>query len=271
MTSVRIQEDLPGGLVARLVFSDREGTGPGGSSRAPFHWSNLGSHVGDDPESVRQNRTALADELHVAAADMVFMHPDHGRGVALVGGDDQPAVDRRGAVTGVAPGSEIQAVDAIVTCEPGVGLVALAADCVPVLLVSREPVAVAAVHSGWRGVLVDVVGAALGQLEAIGAHPGQVRAWLGPAICGRCYAVPADRVEQVREVAPQAVSTAADGQPALDLRAGIAARLARAGVAVELVGGCTAEDASTYSHRRDGRTGRQAGAVALLAASGGRA
>ena len=34
-----------------------------------------------------------------------------------------------------------------------------------------------------------------------------------------------------------------------------------------LIGGCTAEDPGLYSHRRDGLTGRQGGAVAIVAAA----
>jgi copper oxidase (laccase) domain-containing protein len=71
----------------------------------------------------------------------------------------------------------------------------------------------------------------------------------------------------VAVVRPEAVTTASDGQPALDLRAGIAARLAELGVHSTLVGGCTAEDPALYSHRRDGLTGRQAGAVAMVEAA----
>ena len=68
-------------------------------------------------------------------------------------------------------------------------------------------------------------------------------------------------------VRPEAVTTAPDGQPALDLRVGLAARLAELDVSSELVGGCPAEDPAFYSHRRDGRTGRQGGAVAIVAAA----
>ena len=45
------------------------------------------------------------------------------------------------------------------------------------------------------------------------------------------------------------------------------ARLGELGTHGQLVGGCTAEDPGFYSHRRDGRTGRQGGAVALVAAA----
>jgi copper oxidase (laccase) domain-containing protein len=78
--------------------------------------------------------------------------------------------------------------------------------------------------------------------------------------------VPAERAQEVARVRPEAITTAPDGQPALDLRAGLAARLGELGATSTLIGGCTAEDPGLYSHRRDGLTGRQGGAVAIVAA-----
>jgi copper oxidase (laccase) domain-containing protein len=49
----------------------------------------------------------------------------------------------------------------------------------------------------------------------------------------------------------------------VDLRDGLKAALAALGARVEFVGGCTAEDAALFSHRRDGVTGRQAAVVVL--------
>lgn len=169
--------------------------------------------------------------------------------------------------TGVMPGAEINSVDALVTATAGIGLVALAADCVPVILVDPVAGVVAAIHSGWRGVALDVVGAAMGEMIMAGARASDVRALLGPAICGSCYPVPGERAEEMARVRPEAVTTAPDGQPALDLRAGLVARLSELGAASTLVGGCTAEDPGLYSHRRDGLTGRQGGAVAIVAAA----
>jgi copper oxidase (laccase) domain-containing protein len=59
------------------------------------------------------------------------------------------------------------------------------------------------------------------------------------------------------------------GTPALDLRAGAVAELFGLGlIDVRLVGGCTIEDSSFYSHRRATRvgetTGRFAGVVTLV-------
>lgn len=275
MTHQTPGRDTAGGLVVRLVFTDRHGHGvqaggvgegevaevggPGGSSRAPYLSANMASHVGDDPQAVIANRRRVAALLGVPADQMTFMHPDHGRGVAVIGAAGL-------APTGVAPGAEIRSVDALVTSTPGVGLAALAADCVPVLMAATDPAVVAAVHCGWRGLAVDVVGAALAAMATLGASPRGIRAWLGPAICGSCYPVPRERAQQVAEVAPEALGTAPDGQPTLDLRAGLVARLAAAAVASELVGGCTSCSEPFFSHRRDGLTGRQLGAITLVPA-----
>jgi hypothetical protein len=244
---------VAGGVVARVVFTGRGDPSDGQGSRDPYRWANLASHVGDDPEAVTRSRSRLAEGLGVAPDAMTFMHPDHGRGVAVVG-----------APTGIAAGQEIRDVDALVTTRRGLGLVALSADCVPVILVERRAAIVAAVHCGWRGLVLDVVGAALDSVLERAGSPDSVVALLGPAICGACYAVPAERVAEVAEVRPEAVAVARDGQPAIDLRAGLGARLTQAGVAVRTIGGCTAEDPSLYSHRRDRLTGRQGGAVALV-------
>jgi len=267
MISHRLDLTLDSGVEARVLFTSRGGAASGGSSRSPYAWANLGSHVGDVPASVISNRRALAQALGVPASAMAFMHPDHGRGVAQVTGPTGGAPVVAFGTTGVDPGAEVQSVDALVTLQVGVGLVALAADCVPVILVDPVAGVVAAVHCGWRGLMLDVVGAALEAMVGAGARVDHLRALVGPAICGLCYPVPRERVADVAQVRPEAVATSRDGQPALDVRVGVAAGLAELGVVTDLFGGCTFEDPDLFSHRRDGRTGRQSGAVAILAAA----
>jgi len=53
------------------------------------------------------------------------------------------------------------------------------------------------------------------------------------------------------------------GTPAIDVAAGVVEQLAAADVAVQWIPGCTRESGDLYSYRRDGRTGRFAGIVAL--------
>ena len=141
--------------------------------------------------------------------------------------------------------------DALVASQPGVALLARAADCVPVLLADPATGWIAAVHSGRPGLAGGVVPAAVAAVREGGGDP--TVAWIGPHVCGACYEVPADLQEQVAAVVPEARSTTSWGTPGLDLGAGVRAQLAAAGIDdVRTVDACTREDASWPSYRRDG-------------------
>jgi copper oxidase (laccase) domain-containing protein len=123
---------------------------------------------------------------------------------------------------------------------------------------------VAAVHAGREGVRRGVLPVALSAMASLGARARHVTALLGPAVCGACYEVPDAMRAEVAAVAPAAATRTRTGAPGLDLRAGLAELLTRAGVR-EVVHDprCTVEDPHLFSHRRDGVTGRQAGLVWL--------
>jgi YfiH family protein len=229
----------------RRVVTDRRG----GRSRAPYDSFNLGDHVGDDAADVAANRGRLARELGVVEDRLVWMNQVHGAGVTVVDGP----------VAGAVP-----ATDALVTATPGLVLCVLVADCVPVLLADAEAGVVAAVHAGREGVRTGVVPAALAAMRDLGARPAATSALLGPAVCGADYEVPAAMQAAVARIAPAAAVRTRRGTPGLDLRAGVAEILQKAGVGqVVHDPRCTVEDPRLFSHRRNGVTGRQAGVVWL--------
>ncbi|WHT21360.1 peptidoglycan editing factor PgeF [Crossiella sp. CA-258035] len=222
-------------------------TRAGGASLAPYESFNLGDHVGDAPEAVSANRKRLAEGIGLTADRLVWMEQVHGRTVTTVDGpSDTPA----------------EATDALVTAQPGLALVALTADCVPVLLGDAEAGVVAAVHAGRVGARVGVLPAALRAMDAAGARIDRVEALLGPSVCGECYEVPQAMQDDVAAHLPGAACKTRKGTPGLDLRAGLWQQLADAGVAkVGLDPRCTVEDKTLFSHRRDGHTGRLASVV----------
>jgi polyphenol oxidase len=229
---------------ARYALTDRYG----GVSRPPYDTLDLGDHVGDDPAAVSANRARVARELGVDEDRLVWMKQVHGTGVAIVDGPREPVADT----------------DALVTATRGLVLAVLVADCVPILLADHDTGVVAAVHAGREGVRQGVLPAALSAMASLGAKARHVTALLGPAVCGACYEVPEEMQADVARVAPAAAVGTRTGTPGLDLRAGLAELLTRAGVR-EVVHDprCTVEDPSLFSHRRDGVTGRQAGLVWL--------
>ena len=222
---------------AEWVFTDRLG----GASSGPYSELNLGGSVGDDPACVADNRRTVA--AMVECTGLALVRQVHGRDVALLRAipDEPPAAD------------------AVITDQAGLAIAVQVADCVPVLLADLAGGRVAAVHAGWRGVVADVVGAALEQM----APAGQVQAWVGPAICPSCYEVSAQVRDEVADQVPEAAAWTRAGTPAVDVRGGVLAQLRRHGIEGELIGGCTFEDPRLYSYRRDTTTGRQAGVIVM--------
>jgi YfiH family protein len=238
------REHATGG--ARFAFTDRWG----GASAAPYDRLNLGGAVGDDPAAVAANRKLAATALGLDPAAVVWMNQVHGKDVAVVTG-----------AWGEAPAP---AVDAVVTDRPGLALAVLTADCVPVLLADPVAGVVGGAHAGRPGLLAGVVPAVVEAMASLGADPARITAHTGPAVCGRCYEVPAAMRDEACEIVPEARATTSWGTPALDIVAGVHAQLGRLGVrAVTDAAVCTIESADHFSYRRDGRTGRLASYVWL--------
>ncbi|MFE9601799.1 peptidoglycan editing factor PgeF [Streptomyces hokutonensis] len=231
---------------AHFAFTDRWG----GVSAVPYEELNLGGAVGDDPDAVRTNRELAAKSLDLDPALVVWMNQVHGADVAVVDGPWGAA--------------DIPSVDALVTARRGLALAVLTADCTPVLL--ADPVAgiAGAAHAGRPGMVAGVVPAVVRAMTELGADPARIVARTGPAVCGRCYEVPADMRADVAAVEPAAYAETSWGTPAVDVTAGAHAQLDRLGVRDrERSPVCTRESGDHFSYRRDRTTGRLASYVWL--------
>jgi YfiH family protein len=213
------------------TFTDRRK----GFSLGVYESLNFGFHVGDDPDVVTANRAVLGNTQ--------FMNQVHGNDIVVV---DRVL-------------KEDPICDALITTTKGISLAVMVADCIPLLLISKE--AVAAVHVGRAGLVNKVAIIALHQMRTLGAI--EVHAILGPSICGSCYEVPFDMQQDVIAEHPRAFSTTHQGTPGLDLPAGLIADLIAEGVSYEASPICTKEDPMYFSHRRNNPTGRFAGVVSL--------
>jgi YfiH family protein len=232
-------------VAVRVLFTDRRG----GVSRPPLEELNLAGHVGDDPAAVEHNRAVVAARVGVVPDRLVVL--------AAVSGGPVARVQASGP-------TEVSGVEAVVTTDRDLALGVIAADCVPVLLADETAGVIAAAHAGRRGVEARIVTDTVAEMTSLGAEPRRIAAWVGPAICGRCYEVGDDVAAATTAIAPRAASRTSWGTTALDLPAAVLAELASVGVAdVRIDGRCTREDPTLYSYRRDGRTGRQASVIVL--------
>jgi YfiH family protein len=224
-----------------LAFTDRHG----GVSGAPYDTLNLAWAGGDDPDALVENRRRLRDDF--APDDVVaYLQQVHGRDVVVV---DSPPTSWRPPHA-----------DALVTDQPGITLMVRAADCVPVLLTDADGDVLGAVHCGRPGLVVGAVPATVAAMRGLGA--GDLTAWIGPYVCGRCYEVPQQMQDDVAAVEPISRATTSWGTPSVDVGAGVRAQLERDDVAVVDLSTCTRESSDLFSYRRDGkRSGRQAGSI----------
>jgi YfiH family protein len=221
----------------RFAFTSRIG----GFSAPPYDALNLSTDVDDDAEVVERNRRAVLDRIGVSHA--AWLHAQHGRVVELANTSDG-----------------VHAADGLVTATAGLALGSLSADCALVVLADPATGVVGSLHCGRAGLVAGAVGSIVAAMRELGA--GVIRAAVGPTICGSCYEVPAEMAAAVAVVAPAASARAHTGGAGLDIRAGVVDQLTGAGVAVvRLVGGCTLEDPTCFSYRRDSRTGRMAALV----------
>jgi len=114
-------------------------------------------------------------------------HQVHGSRVAVV---DRPGMTRE----------ELEGYDAFVTALPGVAIGVRTADCVPVLLYDPVKKAVAAVHAGWRGTVLNIVLAAIEALrQEYGSSPSDLKAVIGPSIGPDSFQVGEEVAERFKE------------------------------------------------------------------------
>lgn len=223
----------------------------GGVSLAPWASFNLGDHVGDAPAAVVANRELLRARLPSNPSWLTQVH-------------STLAVD-------IDSGPKTNEGDAAYSRQPGHVCVVMTADCLPVLFCDRQGSVVAAAHAGWRGLLGGVLESAVAAMKV---DPGDVLAWLGPAIGPQCFEVG----EEVRAafaaadpLAGQAFSPGAQGKWLCDIYLLARQRLLGIGVtAISGGGACTVSESDRYySYRRDGVTGRMASLIWLESMASG--
>lgn len=164
----------------------------GGDSNPPFDTLNLGTHVGDHPQTVQRNRTRHQQLMGVAT---VYLQQVHGTTVLpLTGSNSCNHNDSNDNGGGCGDGSNAAAIaDACCTRDKGLACTIMVADCLPVLFTNHAGTAVAAAHAGWRGLsngILENTVAALAELSSETSN--NIIAWLGPCIGRTAFEVGAD-------------------------------------------------------------------------------
>lgn len=211
-----------------------------GTSVGNYRTLNIATHVGDYSASVQENRSAVAAMMRVTPEAIVWpelIHSTLSLEIQL-------------------PSQKVTPADITYTTNPEIVLATMSADCVPLIAISNEKPFALTAHIGWKGAAANIAKVIVDIFEE--RKLKEVEIYLGPAICGECYQVSIDRLQQVAETLPGSML-----KSGLDLRRGLSQFFEGRGIRVELVGPCTFESDELFSFRRNHTTGRQAALVKL--------
>ena len=242
----------------RHLFTTRMG----GVSKGDYATMNLSFTRGDDPADVAENYRRAARFLGALPEDVVCTDQTHTANIRRVTEAD------RGK--GVTVKKDYRDVDGLVTDRPGIVLAVFSADCVPILFADPKKKVIGAVHSGWRGTAARI-GAGMVDImcNEYGCRAEDIRAAIGPSICGDCYEVSEDVAEQFATGFGDAVRPgASEGKYLLDLWRANEAILASTGLTREhifVTDICTRCNADKlFSHRACGEKRGNMGALIRL-------
>lgn len=229
----------------------------GGESSFPYESLNLGINQGDLIENVLANRNGLASAEGISIDSFVFARQTHSRNVHKVTEADRG----RGALSRA---SAIDSTDGMITNVPGICLVTLAADCVPILYFDPVNKAIGVAHAGWKGTVIETPEAVVSAMVTeYGSDPGNLIVAIGPSAGPCCYEVGDNVISEVqkhfRENLQVLVSTEKEGKMKFDLWEANRITLRKCGVKphnIELACVCTICRNDLYFSARKGDLGR---------------
>ena len=223
-----------------------------GVSAAPFASLHCSFGVGDQTEKVQANRLMMKQALGINR--LVSARQVHGDQIIRI--QETPDNDQ-----------EIDGVDALMTNRKDVGLMIKHADCQAILLHDPVQSAIAAVHCGWRGSVLNIIEKTVETMNAsYQSRPEDIMASISPSL-GPCCA----EFINYRKELPVSFQAFQQRHNYFDFWKISRSQLMRAGLQPEkirIAAICTCCSPDFFSYRRarrkgDGITGRNCSIIAL--------
>ena len=144
---------------------------------------NACHYTGDAQEHVTQCREQLCAMLGIGRDNLIIPRQTHSLNVAVI--DSIPFDAQR-----------LENIDALVTTLSGVAIAINTADCVPLLFADEENKVIGVAHSGWKGTVGRIASKTVTTMLECGASLSHIKVAMGPCICGDCFEVGHEVVEQ---------------------------------------------------------------------------
>lgn len=250
----------------------------GGVGTGEYAGMNPDPRRGWQLDIVIENAHELGRAAGFDAKNMYMVNQVHGNSVKRVFANE--------CGTGLYRSIDTEA-DALITNEPETALTIFTADCTPILLYDPVKRAAAAVHAGWKGTALDIVGETISAMRSeFGTNPSDVYAAIGPCIDKCCFETHRDVpdamftvlgdsageaiVEKQHEANIKSGDEACEHKYFVDLKTVNRMLLERAGVKkenIEIAKHCTACETDIFwSHRRMGTARGSLAAVIMIRA-----
>ena len=190
-----------------------------------------------------KNIEKFLSALGLKKENLVLAQQIHGNKIKVVNYNDR--------------GKIIPAVDGLLTRDCQLVLGIRSADCLPILFFEPEAKIIGAAHAGWRGILARLPQKMIDQIIKMGGLPENVLVAIGPHICGKCYSVEKNRVQQFLAEFGSLEGMVKDGGEKnwLDLEVPTINQLVHSGVRrgnIFSAGVCTAcQNKDFFSYRKD--------------------
>ena len=228
----------------------------GGVSKGDYATLNLNFFKEDDPANVMQNFMLLSEDVGVGIENMVLSKQVHENKILRVKNE------HRGM--GIIRQRTYGPVDGLSTDIPGIMLVTVYADCVPLYFYDPVKRAICLSHSGWKGTLLDIASESVTfMVSHYHSRLEDIQVSFGPHIKACCFEVGEDVAQSFFSTFSWAIDTAKrgiEGKWLLDLEKIITGSLKKQGITAQHITDsrhCTRCEKDTFfSHRgSSGKTG----------------
>lgn len=148
--------------------------------------SRIDGDLGYISRDGRDNREKFAQKINLDWYNIVEMNQIHQSNIKIVTEKDK--------------GKRISRTDGLITVDKGVYLIALVADCIPLLFFDAEKEVVGVAHAGWMGTVARISQKMIYIFrENFASKAEKIQIGFGPSIGPCCYDIPTERAELIKK------------------------------------------------------------------------
>jgi len=214
---------------------------------------NLAFHVDDNALHVEKNHEALAKELGYNKESLVYMKQIHSDIVHIVSDEDF---------------NSPPTCDALITNRANTPLMAMVADCSPILFYDEAQKVIAAVHAGRQGAFKNIVKKTVDSfIYDFASEAKELHVSVGASIGVCCYEVGSEIFDEAKALNLEYALDIRDEKYYLNVNKILKSQLLSCGIKeenIEFSNECTCCNTNTYfSYRAEQKTGRFSGVIML--------